>query len=242
MGIPLDTSGPTGDISPVRGTKEEQKAKRMKISQGKRAQTMAIKREKQAEEVALAAAQAEVIAEQARTLTDEVQKELQGLLESLREKGITLQHLMNFIFNPKYSQGVVRWDEFLSKEGAVEELLNFLVHTNKMTTDRMYEWAISYIGGRMKDEMHRMTKAGILQTTVAALTGGTKQIEATLNLTSLYNKFKESASTSVRLLTALTTSARSARELSEKRQKAQQTVLHLVYLLFTETKDVFHRL
>jgi hypothetical protein len=143
LGIPLDTSGPTGDISPVRGTKEEQKAKRTKISQAKRAQTMAVKREKQAEEVASADAQAEAKAEQARTLTDEVQKELQGLLDSLRKKGITLQHLMNFVFNPKYSQEVVRWDEFLSKEGAVEELLNFLVHTNKMTTDRVYEWAVS---------------------------------------------------------------------------------------------------
>jgi hypothetical protein len=94
----------------------------------------------------------------------------------------------------------------------------------------------------MRDEMHRMTKAGILQTTVAALASGTKQIEATLNLTSLYNKFKESASTSVRLLTTLTTSAHTARELSEKRQKAQQTVGYF-YLLFTkpETKYVSPR-
>jgi hypothetical protein len=222
---PLDTSGPNIDTTPIlKGPKTKVKKQHMEAGQKQRARTLA----KKQEEAAAAAAELQhpihsssISCPDSSGISELTKQHIESLLVSLNERDIDLQDFLAYIFNKKYNQGVVRWEQFLSRDGAVEELFDNIVNSNKTTDTRVQAWAVQYLGRKVKKEMQVMTDEGTLQLKKHDI--DLARVE-TFDLSDLYATFKEKASTCVELLRCLTTSTRSAKRPSTAREKAQEVV------------------
>lgn len=202
--------------SPVVGTKEQKKAIISRKSQKKRSATMAGKKPAQALEEEHVAADAE-----SKRVTF-----FNNILNSISQQGYTFGQLVLHVSDPRYRQGITRYN-FFRERGLVQKILDLWVSGGNSDTgrDEVHGWSVGYVASIIKKEAHAITKAGWLQTLRRPINAA---FVLGFNMSNIHDRLQESAGVAMCMFEAFAAGQRVAK-LTLQRKVKKQTVRCLKY-------------
>lgn len=151
---------------------------------------------------------------------------LAATFRTLDLEEVTLWDLMEYVFNPEFGQGRLRYHQFFNIHGHATKVIKWWMSSqNRSMTARneVRDWAKNYIAGEIAREARAITKSRKLQTMRRNLDAGFVQ---SFNFQDIYNILKDKlAPMSIKILESLTTSGRA--HLHSKRRQERTKIVSL---------------
>lgn len=174
--------------------------------------------------------------EQREGMKEQWRADLDEVLELLKAKNRRFGDLMEYVFDPQYSQGHVRWHEYLVNEGSTTKVLNWWMAQKSSTVrQEVSAWAIEHVESIVASEAQAATKSGKLRTLGKIID---KEFVLSFDFARIHEDLEENlAPNAIRILTAFSTS-REAHKHTERRKSRTKMVRNGYYGLescFTHT-------
>ncbi|KAF8064912.1 hypothetical protein FPV67DRAFT_1608385 [Lyophyllum atratum] len=196
----LPSSGPVNS-SPIIGTREQRKQKRLEKSQKKQRATL---RKNQASRAAVAA-------QQKKAACNEV-------LQFMHTKGLRFNELMEHVFDPEQQQGSIRWHEFFIFRGSATKILDWWTSSgnSKPAQAEVKDWAVKFVSKTISREARTVTRSKELQTMGKTID---ESFITSFDFPSILDKLRDMASISIQMLTSFATSSRSQKHTPQRKAR-----------------------
>jgi len=198
----LPSSGPIRS-SPIVGNKDEKATHRKMKANKKQAATIAKKQQEQRE----------LLKEQWKADLDEV-------LDLLRAKNRRFGDLMEYVFDPQYSQGHVRWHEYLVNAGSTTNVLNWwMLQKGSTVRQEVSTWAIEHVERVVASEAKATTESKVLQTLGKVID---KEFVLGFDFPKIHEELEENlAPNAIRILTAFSTSRKAHKHTARRKDRTK---------------------
>jgi hypothetical protein len=212
------TSSSMIDASPVRGTPKTKKAIRKVIGQKKRQDTLKKSRAQQAER-----ARDNEISTAEQILKDK-HAMFDAILTMLNNNGLSFAKLVEYVSDPKYGQGNVRYQSFFRHEKTVVRILDHWVSKANSNTGRavVHDWCIQYSSHAVNQEARELTASRYLQK--AHEHGITADFILGYNPLHIFTDLSKTAPVTIAILSSAASLSGTLDDLTQATTKRKQTV------------------
>ncbi|KII95550.1 hypothetical protein PLICRDRAFT_25991 [Plicaturopsis crispa FD-325 SS-3] len=219
--LPVPSSDGPVMTSPITGTRAEQTAQKKRKQMRKRAQTLVSAREAK---IAADAAQAqEALDATERAAADRIHF-LDGILQSLVSRSLTLGDLMLHVFDPVYKNGKTRWEGFFRDRTVAPRILTLWASKENPPAARsqVHDWAVTYIRQVVHREAKDLTASEDLRSANRPLDA---KFVLDFSMKKMHVLLKETATVTMDIFAAFATSARQLKAGSPARMLKKSMVI-----------------
>lgn len=206
-------SGPAYS-SPVKGTRAERKAQRLRKGVKKQKLT-----------------KSKIHAEKEALQEREREQTLEEILQLMKSKSVRFGELLAYIFNPESNKGMIHWHEFFVYKGSATQILDWWTSKkySKVARQEVSNWAVMHVEHLVAKEARKVTQSKILQTLGKPID---EDLVMSFSFASLHDELEEDlAPVSIRIIKALATSRHAQSKHSVHRRERTKMVRTLLVLL-----------